>query len=148
MKTIRLPANIEKPRRSGRKSASGSKSPRVTTRSGGRPASRGKPSRVRRVVVEPQLGRRAVTPPDAGLCGTCNYVDTCTLRARQASPVLYCEEFDVRGPVIELPVRAPAATLDEPFGPRAAGLCVNCAHRATCTLPRPEGGVWHCEEYA
>jgi hypothetical protein len=27
------------------------------------------------------------------------------------------------------------------------GLCVNCANRYTCLLPRSEGGVWHCEEY-
>jgi glutamate dehydrogenase (NAD(P)+) len=27
------------------------------------------------------------------------------------------------------------------------GLCVNCRNDATCILPRPEGGVWRCEEY-
>jgi len=27
------------------------------------------------------------------------------------------------------------------------GLCINCDHRFTCTLPRPESGVWYCEEY-
>jgi hypothetical protein len=27
------------------------------------------------------------------------------------------------------------------------GLCVNCAHRCECLLPKAEGGVWHCEEY-
>ena len=27
------------------------------------------------------------------------------------------------------------------------GLCKNCKKRKTCTLPRPEGGVWRCEEY-
>lgn len=27
------------------------------------------------------------------------------------------------------------------------GLCLNCANRHTCLLPRSEGGVWHCEEY-
>ena len=27
------------------------------------------------------------------------------------------------------------------------GLCVNCEHRETCTLPKPKSGVWHCEEY-
>lgn len=27
------------------------------------------------------------------------------------------------------------------------GLCINCEHRFTCTLPRPESGVWYCEEY-
>jgi hypothetical protein len=27
------------------------------------------------------------------------------------------------------------------------GLCMNCKHVDTCTLPKAEGGVWHCEEY-
>lgn len=27
------------------------------------------------------------------------------------------------------------------------GLCVNCANRFDCLLPKAEGGVWHCEEY-
>lgn len=27
------------------------------------------------------------------------------------------------------------------------GLCRNCKKRKGCTLPKPEGGVWHCEEY-
>jgi len=31
---------------------------------------------------------------------------------------------------------------------RSKGLCVNCAYRDTCLLPRSEGGVWHCEKYA
>ena len=27
------------------------------------------------------------------------------------------------------------------------GLCRNCKKQKTCTLPRPEGGVWRCEDY-
>lgn len=27
------------------------------------------------------------------------------------------------------------------------GLCMNCANRHECLLPKSEGGVWHCEEY-
>ena len=27
------------------------------------------------------------------------------------------------------------------------GLCMNCANRYNCLLPKSEGGVWHCEEY-
>ncbi len=27
------------------------------------------------------------------------------------------------------------------------GLCINCDLRFTCTLPKPETGVWYCEEY-
>ena len=32
-------------------------------------------------------------------------------------------------------------------GEEFKGLCVNCANRHTCLFPKPEGGVWHCEEY-
>lgn len=32
-------------------------------------------------------------------------------------------------------------------GEEHRGLCVNCANRETCLYPKPEGGVWHCEEY-
>ena len=27
------------------------------------------------------------------------------------------------------------------------GLCKNCKKQKTCTLPKPEGGVWRCEDY-
>ena len=30
---------------------------------------------------------------------------------------------------------------------RAIGLCANCALDDTCVRPRPESGVWHCEDY-
>lgn len=31
---------------------------------------------------------------------------------------------------------------------RIKGLCTNCELRLVCAFPIPEGGVWHCEEYA
>jgi hypothetical protein len=34
------------------------------------------------------------------------------------------------------------AVADDP-----AGLCPTCDFRSTCMYPKPEGGVWHCEEY-
>jgi len=53
----------------------------------------------------------------------------------------------------------PAVAVPSPFGrqsaapvaasePTVRGLCVNCDHRDVCTLRKPEGGVWRCEEYA
>ncbi|KPJ66922.1 hypothetical protein AMJ44_07635 [candidate division WOR-1 bacterium DG_54_3] len=30
---------------------------------------------------------------------------------------------------------------------RYKGLCRNCEKRENCMLPKPEGGVWRCEEY-
>jgi len=32
-------------------------------------------------------------------------------------------------------------------GSEYRGLCGHCALRETCALPRPEGGVWRCENY-
>jgi hypothetical protein len=86
-----------------------------------------------------------------GLCATCNNATHCVYRKRRGIDAIYCEMFDgyalpsaVRGkgvaPVI---VTAPDMALSTEF----KGLCVNCAHRDDCKLPRPEGGVWHCEEY-
>ncbi|MEP0848480.1 MAG: hypothetical protein HRF50_16865 [Phycisphaerae bacterium] len=87
--------------------------------------------------------------PELGLCGTCSRAAECNLRAKLEPPVIYCEEFDdaveqVREPepqVENLP--AAAALRVSPL----KGLCVNCVHRDTCTLPKSEMGVWHCEEY-
>jgi hypothetical protein len=38
-----------------------------------------------------------------------------------------------------------SAVIDHPSIHR--GLCINCDVRETCTFPKPEGGVWFCEEY-
>jgi hypothetical protein len=27
------------------------------------------------------------------------------------------------------------------------GICSNCDNCRTCVFPKPEGGIWHCEEY-
>lgn len=34
-----------------------------------------------------------------------------------------------------------------PLASELPGLCRNCARLVDCTYPRPEGGVWHCDEY-
>ena len=36
---------------------------------------------------------------------------------------------------------------DEDDFARYRGLCSNCEERRSCAFPKPEGGVWHCEEY-
>jgi len=88
-----------------------------------------------------------------GLCGSCMYGDTCALRGKRGSDALYCELFDHRGLSSEGDAdrvvgpdhsSRPSAPVDED---RTVGLCANCAERETCTLPRPEEGVWHCSEY-
>ncbi len=69
---------------------------------------------------------------------------------------MFCEMFDDYmppvgwvGPERVSPSAEPsmARRPAEEEAAKYAGLCVNCEHRRTCTYPKPEGGVWHCEDY-
>jgi len=91
-----------------------------------------------------------------GLCSCCRCFKTCTYPKDPQQPTLQCEEFDG---IVPSPLKAvshveawPGVPEKKP-GTRAdglapdPGLCSLCEDRATCTYPKPEGGVWHCEEY-
>lgn len=87
----------------------------------------------------------------AGLCLTCNNVDTCVYRKRRGADAISCELFDNYvtrngggGKEATLAVLTPAKE-SEPASRK--GLCLNCSHQKACQLPKPETGVWHCEEY-
>jgi hypothetical protein len=85
-----------------------------------------------------------------GLCSICAKSSTCTYRREPLQPVRECCDFEPEtAPVNFLPPTvSPLESITKGEKPgRHAGLCVNCEHRETCTYPRPEGGVWHCEEY-
>lgn len=85
------------------------------------------------------------TEEHKGLCSTCNHSNTCSHADNGEQPVLHCEEFD--GYSAE-PVRAKdRINVEEKNDGKYNGLCTNCGIRETCTYPKPEGGVWHCEEY-
>ena len=92
---------------------------------------------------------------DHGLCMTCNNAPTCFYHNTRG-PALFCEMFDDYVPpvvrigaekVAPVPVSSMVAQAADEEVSKYAGLCVNCRHRATCTHPRPTGGVWHCEDY-
>ncbi len=94
---------------------------------------------------------------NGGLCMTCVHSATCAYRRRRNHPVMSCEEFDdgaERPKEIsankELPDPDTKAQADEatPKTPEYTGLCATCDNRETCTFPKPEGGIWHCEEFA
>jgi hypothetical protein len=108
--------------------------------------------------MQPNPKRKLVTrpvQPVADLCTTCIHCDSCHLRATTIQPVHECNEFDDGTPAISngmakgLLHSVPKAPKQNSAPAREAlvGLCMNCDHRDTCTLPRPSGGVWHCEEY-
>jgi len=91
-----------------------------------------------------------------GLCSCCEFSLTCSYDRDPKHPVLQCEEF---GGITRSPVRAgnlksnPISNIRKPtLAPKISfqhykGLCLTCEARASCTYPKPEGGVWHCEEF-
>ena len=94
-------------------------------------------------------GGSSAARPYRDLCSTCNHAGTCGHRSTPGRPIFFCELFEAF-----VPVSAAAPTTAAPKGrvspPEAAelkGLCTNCENRKTCVIPKPEGGIWHCEEY-
>lgn len=88
-----------------------------------------------------------------GLCSTCVNASDCTFPRRPGKMVFHCEEFDGGEPLPRKtvgkaePQRPALSTIEEKNSVRLIGLCSNCDNRGTCVFPKPEGGVWHCEEY-
>jgi len=91
-----------------------------------------------------------------GLCSTCNNASSCIYPRDSKQPVLQCEEFDgYAAPPERTTVGAILAKtgsqiptgVEEKDAVKYKGLCVNCENRKTCTFPKSEEGVWHCEEY-
>lgn len=83
-----------------------------------------------------------------GLCVSCVNDASCKLPRNSGGPVFYCEEYQLPA----APAAAAIAPLAEssgsqPAGVRLMGLCMNCEAREECRFPKPEGGVWCCEEY-
>lgn len=91
-----------------------------------------------------------------GLCSCCNSLQTCTFLKNPGHPILQCEEFDgivpsprkkaSRSNLLRFNVRESTAKGKDGLG-HFRGLCSLCENLRACTFPKPEGGVWHCEEY-
>ena len=93
------------------------------------------------------------------ICQTCIYESECVHYENcksMSKPIWFCENFDNRTSLqgVENAViysEEPSFQSSNPgLGAtpgRMKGLCINCDNRASCMLPTPDGGVWHCEEY-
>lgn len=87
-----------------------------------------------------------------GLCSTCKKAPMCTYPRDKDRSVLQCDEFEgyEYTPEKEMTFAASfmpkRSSLDKDLG-KYKGLCKLCEKRETCTYPKPEGGVWHCDEY-
>ncbi len=95
-------------------------------------------------------------PEYGGLCSTCQNARNCTYPRSLDRPILQCEEFEGfeypsdRTTVNDIvrKSRPHVSSEDEEKDKiEYKGLCQNCEKRTTCTFPKPEGGVWRCEEY-
>ena len=91
----------------------------------------------------------AGAPARRDICSTCNHAETCGHRGTPERPIYFCEEFEAFAPATTTgaETRAPDEPSNRQINSEYKGLCVNCEHRETCQMPKPEGGVWHCEEY-
>ena len=83
------------------------------------------------------------------LCSNCNHAEACDGQTAPRRPIFFCEEFDVFVPVPVSPLTQamPTQPPERQNTSGRTGLCMNCDSAETCTLSKPEGGVWHCEEY-
>lgn len=85
-----------------------------------------------------------------GLCTTCVNEPVCTFPRSVVQPVLTCDEFEGMVTVKPPPV-AESPRFDEQFAVANRdwfpGLCTTCEKRETCTFPKPEGGVFSCDEF-
>jgi len=88
-----------------------------------------------------------------GLCSTCKHAPFCTFPRDSQKPVLNCEEFEVdTDPLVnnvdnDHPVETVSANPGKNKLKKFTGLCSNCDNRMNCSFKKPEGGIWHCEEY-
>ncbi len=88
-----------------------------------------------------------------GICSTCENALDCTFPRDPQKSVFDCEEFDSDTcPSVKNTVKdnSPATVLVDPVeddSSKFIGLCSNCDNRKVCVFPKPQGGIWHCEEY-
>ncbi len=86
------------------------------------------------------------------LCHTCAHVNRCAFLGNRDEGALRCEEFTAtdgansEGKRPNPPAQAEGLAVSAEDS-KLMGLCGNCLVRATCRLPKPVGGIWHCEEY-
>ena len=89
---------------------------------------------------------------ERGLCKTCNNTLSCVFCLKNKDhTVWHCELFDITIPCQEESFSkieiSDFTTKTKEKRSKVKGLCVNCDNYNSCTYPKPEGGIWHCEEY-
>lgn len=90
------------------------------------------------------------------VCPICRNKPACELFKEYGSLIFICEQFEpLEGAesgttdraltaLEELKIREILARKEVQM---QMGLCSNCENFSSCTFIKPEGGIWHCEEY-
>ncbi|MBE0534032.1 MAG: hypothetical protein IH624_00060 [Phycisphaerae bacterium] len=84
------------------------------------------------------------------LCSTCKHAVTCVYVQVAQRPSFYCEEFEIEILPAKVGIQGLVSGSAAPVTPESEGLiglCLDCENRLACVFPKPEGGIWHCEEY-
>lgn len=81
-----------------------------------------------------------------GLCSSCNLLNQCAYRTEFKGAIFQCEEFQDTTPVLEFVIDEAEHNYPIMYS-SLKGLCMNCDLARTCAQPKPETGVWFCNEY-
>ena len=87
-----------------------------------------------------------------GICATCKSAPVCIFRKDASGPIMQCAEFEglpsTRMLVGAIETTRPGKSASaETTSSSHMGLCMNCKNLEHCTFPKPDGGVWRCDEY-
>lgn len=117
-----------------------------------RTASPDNPRRTARVKPAADLSRVANREWYPGLCEDCANEPECTFPRSAGQAVISCEEFTAPLTAVSLRVgERPRPDEKERFAVANRewfpGLCMSCQKNDTCTFPKPDGGVFNCDEF-
>ncbi|MFP4498412.1 MAG: hypothetical protein ACLFQV_09405 [Vulcanimicrobiota bacterium] len=97
------------------------------------------------------------TEENCGICSNCINADGCTFNPCLNKTVLNCGEFEQLPPrqrqlsyeqiETELKSIIRRKNSENINAGEYLGICENCANLEQCTFPKPESGVWSCDEY-
>jgi hypothetical protein len=90
-----------------------------------------------------------------GLCSACKHEEDCIYPRGNEQIVHECGQFELAPPIQRPQVSASRAELEKLWKASSGkkpetkfqGLCSSCEDRDVCIYPKPDGGVWRCEEY-
>jgi hypothetical protein len=71
------------------------------------------------------------------ICKTCIHLSNCSRQYKYNQPIVYCDRYEGNR----------SSFYKEKYINELKGLCQTCENRFICILHKPQGGVWHCDNY-